>query len=38
MHRLLTGDGATVLPYGIDAFVLKEMEAAVKEEEAGKAE
>lgn len=34
MHRLLTHDGATVLPYGIDEFVLKEMEAAVQAEEA----
>jgi len=36
MHRLLTHDGATILPYGIDAYVLKEMEKAIKaEEEAG---
>lgn len=33
MHRLLTHDGATILPYGIDAYVLKEMEEAVKLEE-----
>lgn len=33
MHRLLTHDGATILPYGIDAYVLKEMEQAVKAEE-----
>jgi hypothetical protein len=35
MHRLLTSDGCTVLPYGIDEFVLARIKEVVAREKKG---